>query len=329
MASTKRQQNLCTICGAMVGVFICRGCTKNYCLLHTSEHRDLLQRSMNEINHNCDLLKDNIQGQQAYEYQRLIMEQIEQWEQQSIEKIRRLADDTRQQISIIIRDHSSNLKEKLEELQQQLETARQDGGFYEDDLREWTERLDELQRLLTQHKTFKINEITDSTSFISRISIADVSNVTFRKNFSSKNYDEDNIPNKFDDYSDNYNQNLYSSGKHLLRFKIHQYEPGSSIVFGIISKRKSISSFVCENPTFYGWTEDNIVYLGGNEQPNYHGYKSDFQTGDIYQLTIDCERKKIRLKNERTGMSFELDVDTTKCSFPWQPSVRIIIKNPE
>ncbi|CAF0805078.1 unnamed protein product [Rotaria sordida] len=324
MGSTKRQQNLCTICGTMVGVFSCHGCNKNFCLIHTSEHRDFLQKSMNEISNNCDLLKDSVQGHKGEQHQISIMEQIEQWEQQSIDKIRRLADDVRQQISTIIRDRTDNFKEKLGELQQQLEIARQDGGFYENDLTEWTRRFDELQRIVAQQQTIKIEEDIGSTSFISRISVNDISSISFRKNVPLKNHDQNDIEKKYDDYTDNHNQYSYSKGSHSIRFKIHEYEPNSSIIFGIVSKQKSINSSTCENPTFYGWTENNLVYFGGDSQPNYHGYKSDFQLGDIYELIIDCKRKKIQLRKERTDISYDLEVDTTKCPFPWQPNVRIL-----
>ncbi|CAF3592009.1 unnamed protein product [Rotaria sp. Silwood1] len=332
MASTRRQQNLCTICGAMAGVFLCRGCNNNFCLIHTTEHRNFLQKSMNDIDHNCEILKDNIQGQKDEEYYRLMMGQIEQWEQQSIEKIRRVADDNRQQMSIITRNRTGGLKEKIEELQRQLAIARQDGGFYENDLQEWTRRLDELQNIITQQRSYKIDLVNDSNPFISKIAVNDESNVSFQMNISLNNYDEDGIQYKPEDYSNKYNQydsnkhnqDSYSSGKHTLRFKIHQSDPNNSVIFGVISKQKSINSFVSENSTFYGWTNNDLVCLGGDFEPNYHGYRSDFQTGDIYQLTIDCEQKKIRLKNERTNTSHELKVDTMRCPFPWQPNVRII-----
>ncbi|CAF3039879.1 unnamed protein product [Rotaria socialis] len=362
MATTRQQKNWCTTCGDMVGVFLCPGCQQKFCLNHTRDHRDHLQQGMNDINDNLDRLKYDIQGQNVPGYRNSLLDQIGNWEKRSTEKIRRLAEDIRQQISALPVDNASDLKEKIEQLQEQLRKASEDGGFYEDDLKEWSRRLHELQNLASQPEKLKIEEDADSRPFIPTISIKPIStdsapgitspnkpilaNNNIRDNnattvppseypkssnkppyYSSPGDHQYDTSKKPNDDPEDHNQDSYSSGRHTLRFRIDQYGPTSSVVFGVVSKRKPIDAFVRENPTFYGWSEKNAVYLGGDIKTNYHGYKSDFQPGDIYSLLIDCEQKQLRLKNERTDTSYELDVDTTKCSFPWQPNVRIIMKN--
>lgn len=125
-------------------------------------------------------------------------------------------------------------------------------------------------------------------------------------------------------YSENPTGDRYSSGKHTLRYKIDSFDPNSSVDFGIISNKKGIELHQRESTTFYGWKDDDIVCRGVVSEKNYGGYQSDFQTNDIYQLVIDCDQRKIRIKNERTAISYDLLVDTTKCPLPWQPHVRII-----
>jgi len=316
MASRRQQKNLCIICGKMVGVFSCRGCAENFCLRHTNDHRDLLQKSMNEILYNYDLFQRNIQRQTTEQYQYLLMKQIDQWEQQSIDKIRQLADNTRQELVTIIQDHNNNLKENLEELKQQIDIACQDGGFYENDLKEWTERLNELQKIFIEQQIIKFDEDINSIPFISKISINPISNKSVRN-------DQKIIENLYEDYSNRKEKDEYSSGKHLIKFKIEQYGSHSSILFGITSKIASNISNPYKNPTFYGWTEKNLVYLAGVPERNFNGYKSDFQNNDIYLLTIDCNQEMINLKNERTNHSFDLDIDLRKCPFPWQLNVHL------
>ena len=55
------------------------------------------------------------------------MKQIDQWENDSIEKIHRAANHTRKQLIDIIETHTNKLKEDLEEITQELKKGR--NGF--------------------------------------------------------------------------------------------------------------------------------------------------------------------------------------------------------
>lgn len=313
MTSTVRQQVKypCLICGKMVGVFTCRGCAGNFCLRHTSEHREYLQKTLNDILYNYDIFKRNFKEQNTEQYQHVFLEEIDRWEQESIEKIRQYAESIRKELIITLRDYKKDFQARLDELKQQIDTANQDGGFYENDLRQWSEKLNDLQRIYIDQQAVKIEEDIDSISFIPKISL----NFLLNKRRDSQN--------PYEDYSTLKQKDEYSSGKHLLRFKIEQYEPNSSILFGVISKSASNISNPYKNPTFYGWTERNIAYLAGIPEANLNGYVSDFQSNDICILTIDCNQEMINLTNERTQCSYDLEIDLTKCPFPWESNVHL------
>ena len=302
----------CLTCGKMVGIFSCRGCSGNFCLRHTSVHRDLLQKSMNEILHHYDQFRRNLQGQSLEECREILMEQINRWEEQSIEKIRQLARETRQQLMTTIRDQNEHLKDKLGELKGQIDLARQDGGFYENDLKEWSQRLQQLQRCFIEQQTVQIDAEMGSIPFIPRISLRIFDNDRAELNSSP-----------YEVYSPLKEKDAYSSGKHLLRFKIEEYQSHSSVVLGITSKTVSNISNPYRNPTFYGWTEKNRVYLAGVPQENFHGYRSDFRSNDTYILTIDCNQEMINLTNTRTNRSYDLQIDLRKCPFPWELNVHL------
>ncbi|CAF0781858.1 unnamed protein product [Adineta steineri] len=354
MASLKRTKNNCSVCIKLAGVFLCHGCEKNFCQLHASEHREHLQKSMNVIYHNYDSVKQNIKGQTTEQYQHSLMVQVNQWEQESIEKIRQYAQETRQELTITVRQRSDNLKEKLEQLKQELDKARQTGGFYENDLKEWTEKLNEIRRTFAGQQTININEASHSTPFISRFSFNATSNSSFQNEYHSRtfqhqhqqqqqqqqqqlqqqlqqHYDYDQYKqinhSHFDDLLPAQIQTSYSSGQHKFQYVIERYETNSSILFGIISELTSSDEDPYRNSSFYGWGSNDLVYLGGKEKLNYNKYRSDYQTGGQYELTIDCDEKKITLKNEHTSQSYELTIDLHKCPFPWQQHVRLWLRS--
>ena len=292
----------------MAGVFSCRGCSENFCLRHTGVHREELQKTMDEILQHYEQFRRNLQGQNLEQNQEVLLEQINRWEEQSLEKIRQLAKETRQQLLRIVREQNDNLNEQLVRLKEQIDLTRQDGGFYENDLKIWSNRLQQLQRDFIEQQTIRIDERRGASPFIPKISLQDHS----RRNSSP-----------YEDYSPRKDKDAYSSGKHLVRFKIEDYQRNSSIILGIISRTHANISNPYRNPTFYGWTEKNLVYRAGVAEENFRGYMSDFENDDTLLLTIDCHQQRINLTNTRTNRSYDLEVDGRKCPLPWELNVHL------
>ncbi|UJR32368.1 hypothetical protein I4U23_019830 [Adineta vaga] len=331
MFSTKGLKNGCTTCGKMVGIFACRGCSENFCLSHTTDHREHLQNSMNEIIYNYEQLKRNLKGQTVEQYQISLIKQIDLWKQESIDKIHRLAEKIRQELEITVRHRTDDLQEKLDQLQQQFDKAQRDGGFYENDLKEWTNILNRLQQTYVDNQTLKIKEDSHSRSFIKRITLND----SFEN--SSIHDHQNNIDDDEDD-NDDQQQHHQSQQNHISQnsdemsgetekseysFRIQEYTDASSVLFGIISKSSSDNEDPYNNPTFFGWSDKDRVYLGGYFQENYQNYHSDFQSNDICILTIDSDQDRITLENKRTNSIHELYVDRQRCALPWQIHVRL------
>ena len=87
----------CTKCGSKgIGIFKCQGCSNVFCRKHASEHRDTLSQQLDEIVHEHDQLHQLINQENNINHP--LMNQINQWEQNSIEKIQKLAQTIRQEI---------------------------------------------------------------------------------------------------------------------------------------------------------------------------------------------------------------------------------------
>ena len=323
MSGIKSTRTSCGTCGQVAGIFTCRGCSESFCLRHTNEHRDVIDKQMNQIMQTHNQFKKTMVDQTTEQLCQSFLQQIERWEQQSMSKIRQVAKDVREHVLTTVRQRTDNFKEKLALLTQQLNRAKQDGEYFENDIRDWSERLHKLQEAFQEQQKMQICNEKSTTPFISKISISDMSDGAFTPSYSTMNYHK-SLTNYSEEYSDVRESGEYSTGVRALRFKIEQYGPTSSVLFGIISKRGTEGSTPYDNPTLYGWGEKNLVYRGGDVQANHDGYRSDIQTDDILMLTIDCDRELITLKNERTFRSYVLEVDLNKCPFPWLPNVRFI-----
>ncbi len=75
------------------------------------------------------------------------------------------------------------------------------------------------------------------------------------------------------------------------------------------------------------WSTYNNISLNGIIHVRYNEYKTDFEINDILELIIDCNRKIIRLINQRTKNINEIYVDICKCPFPWQINLGLYFKD--
>jgi hypothetical protein len=115
MATSTANGSRCATCGKAAATFMCRGCSKDFCLRHTNEHRQELAKQMDEdIIPLHDQLRQSIDEQTKQSDPHPLMKQINEWEQASIEKIHQTANHARQQISNVIKENTDKIKESLE-----------------------------------------------------------------------------------------------------------------------------------------------------------------------------------------------------------------------
>jgi hypothetical protein len=112
--------------------------------------------------------------------------------------------------------------------------------------------------------------------------------------------------------------NEYSQGEHKLFFRIEHMTSNEWIFFGIISKHASFDEKAYMDPSVYGWTGYNNVYINGKSMPVLNGYLSDMQVNDFVELTIDCDHQTLYLWHSRQKYKNKLPVDIRTCPFPWQ-----------
>ncbi|CAF1496279.1 unnamed protein product, partial [Rotaria sordida] len=93
--------------------------------------------------------------------------QIDEWKQESINKIHRVANDARQQIKNLINEHTTELTESLTKIALELRKAREDDDFYDTDLQQWMGKLNKLKKDFAQISN--INIIQEDSSIISFI----------------------------------------------------------------------------------------------------------------------------------------------------------------
>ena len=86
----------------------CEGCSQIFCLKHVVEHRQVLTGQLDEILHEQTVLQ---QATNDNEYHtKFLMDSIQRWEEKSIEKIRQMANDLRQRVTLSDQKQKSNFR---------------------------------------------------------------------------------------------------------------------------------------------------------------------------------------------------------------------------
>jgi hypothetical protein len=345
MASSSSSKALCATCGnKSIGVFKCEGCSQTFCRKHSNEHRDFLIHQLDEIVLEHDTLQQTITEykEEASDSHRLI-DQINEWERDSIVKIQQTAKEGRQHVEKLLNDQNGNLSKinifmlfslcmhletissNLHDLAERLRTAREDDDFVESDLRQWTVKLQKLKDDMTNiHRTITVCE-DPSTILVNKLNITAINErleedeSLMRACGSVQIENNGRIAIQRDAKIVSYvrGKKEYSVGRHKIRFNINKTELHIDMVFGIISKTEKLSEWPSSH---YGWSNNDLYYCDGKYYNNGADAETDLKdmTSFTIELLLDCDDRKIQYFNEQTKKTRDLNVNLKQCPFPWQ-----------
>ena len=167
--ATASTRTVCAYCQKEKLTYTCQGCLKNYCLTHLNEHRQELDRQLQEIENQHDEFRQNLQEQKSNSNINPLIQEIDQWEKESIDRIKQIAEQCRVQlISCATAVFQGTLK-KLNRLAEQIKEMRHENEFNEIDVNELKSRIRKLQEELVRPANVSIEQ--QSTSFINSISV--------------------------------------------------------------------------------------------------------------------------------------------------------------
>jgi hypothetical protein len=331
----------CAVCGKNGGILICNGCQLTFCGKHVIKHREELAYKLEGIMQEHDVLKQDIE-QSSNEY--FYLRKIDQWEKESIKKIKLTADIARTNLRETFKKSKRRLTTISRNIAFDLNSSWKADDFSENDLRKWMKQLNELR--LEIKSSFSIQFIKDQRYPIYPITIVN-KNVQNHSNTNKLNHQEyffiatnsASIENNGLivkhigpdlDYAHILGKQLYSQGRHTIQFKIIQSTHPYIIFFGCISSKIVQKSINYNSSSVVGWFGYNEIYQHAtwNNNSTIHGYDSnEIQTNDILDLTFDCDQRYIELFHERMNKTHRLPVNIDKAPLPWQLLVVLVHEN--
>ncbi|CAF0766971.1 unnamed protein product [Adineta steineri] len=172
----------CFTCNKEKITYPCRGCSKEFCLIHLTEHQQMLNEELNHIINDYDQFKQRInekkKNPQSLQNLSLIKE-INQWETNSIEIIQKKAQNCRETIITSSEIFINEIEKKFDDLSEQIKQIHKENEFNEINLNYLKNQLIEITEELNNSSNISIQQ--NSQSFINEISIISSKRSKFNK----------------------------------------------------------------------------------------------------------------------------------------------------
>jgi sugar lactone lactonase YvrE len=158
----------------------CSGCSGDFCFTHLKEHRHVLDKELDLIIADYERYKKTKSEQKRTSQSSSLIQQIDEWEEQSIATIRRTAQECRESVvkHIKVPETANDTDKKLDELTKKLKLIREDSEFNEIDLDRLRRKLSDVTHNETKPAELSIKH--DSLALIYRISVLSLTPGTSR-----------------------------------------------------------------------------------------------------------------------------------------------------
>ncbi|CAF1417014.1 unnamed protein product [Adineta steineri] len=166
MANNKTK---CFTCNKDKITYPCEGCSKHFCLMDLIEHRQILNDELHHITNEYNEFKQTMNEQKQNPQNHSLMNQINQWEIKSIEKIQQKAQEYREIFTKSLQTCIYDIEMKFNDLREQIKQFQQENEFTETNLNYLRSQLKVITQELNYPSTMSIQQ--NSQPLISEVSI--------------------------------------------------------------------------------------------------------------------------------------------------------------
>ncbi|CAF1497128.1 unnamed protein product, partial [Adineta steineri] len=152
--------------------YLCDGCSKKFCLIHLTEHQENLNKELKCLINDCDEFKDKLnklKQNRQYPQNQTLIKQINEWEKNSIEKIKEKAEDCRKIVIESSETFLINIEMIFIDLTEQIKQIQKENEYNKINLNYLKDQLIQIKQKLNSSSNISVQE--DSQSFINDISI--------------------------------------------------------------------------------------------------------------------------------------------------------------
>ncbi|CAF1180524.1 unnamed protein product [Adineta steineri] len=126
----------CSKCTKGKGSFFCIGCEEYFCKKDYGDHRAMMDNELDRFIEDCNTLQEKINTiTQNKNFDSLLLTEIDNWEKTIIDKVKKVAEQVREQFIKLASAKEMETKSKFEKYRQNLNQLKETGDFVEHDLK--------------------------------------------------------------------------------------------------------------------------------------------------------------------------------------------------
>ncbi|CAF4294927.1 unnamed protein product, partial [Adineta steineri] len=164
----KANKTQCFTCHRENNTYTCEGCTNRFCLIHLTEHQQLLNEQLHHIIDGYNEFKQRINQQKQSPLNHSLIKKIDQWERNAIEIIQQKAKDCREVVIKSLQTCINDIEMKFNDLNKQIQQLQKENDFNEIQLNYLRNQLKKITKELNSPSNISIQQ--ESQSFINDIS---------------------------------------------------------------------------------------------------------------------------------------------------------------
>ncbi|CAF0743561.1 unnamed protein product [Adineta steineri] len=166
---TVNNKTQCFVCNKGKNTYSCKGCSNEFCFPHLTEHRQIVNKQLDEIINDHDQFQQTIIQQKQNLHNSPLTQRINQWETNSIHQIQLTAQQCRETVIKLTQKSINDIEKKFIKLSQELKGIRQENEFNEIDLNSFQLKLRQITEEFRQPSNISIRQ--DLQEFINKISV--------------------------------------------------------------------------------------------------------------------------------------------------------------
>jgi len=149
MATSKQ----CSVCNKELGPMHCTGCDEHFCRKDFKIHFEKLVTEMDKIVEERNGLQDEItKGIQYNDQQNPLIEQIDTWQKRTIEKVKQVAAQVRQQAFELLNAKRIKIHTEFKSFSEELAHLKESENYVEHDLKRLNQMINQFKQDL-KHST--------------------------------------------------------------------------------------------------------------------------------------------------------------------------------
>lgn len=137
-------------------IYGCICCSQNYCIVHLDKHRKATKIQFDQFENETQTLRKAFVDQIFQSNNQQLIEQINLWERNSIEKIKQYAEQNRKNVFKYINQHFQKMDYSLNKITTAIQSIRQGNYSNKINLEYLNNKLDELKEKLNECKNLSL-----------------------------------------------------------------------------------------------------------------------------------------------------------------------------